>query len=114
MANMVIRAFILMVMGAQTVTAQDVIGTLKSRVVARVSEVPGATVGVVFAEVGGSAAFSVNADSVFHAASTMKVPVMIEYFRGIDAGRIKPDQDLLLGTSFKSIVDGSAYSLDAG
>ena len=39
---------------------------------------------------------------------------MIEYFRAIDAGRIKPDQDLLLGTEFKSIVDGSPYSLDAG
>ena len=114
MANMVMRAFILMVMGAQTVTAQDVIGTLRSRVVARVSEVQGATVGVAFAEVGGSSAFSVSADSVFHAASTMKVPVMIEYFRSIDAGSIRPDQDLLLGTSFKSIVDGSPYSLDAG
>ena len=114
MANMVIRAFILMVMGAQTVTAQDVIGTLRSRVVARIGEVQGATVGVVFAEVGDHAAFSVNADSVFHAASTMKVPVMIEYFRGLDAGRIRPDQDLLLGTGFKSIVDGSPYSLDAG
>ena len=114
MANMVIRVFFAMLMGAQTVTAQDPIGTLKTRVVSRISEVQGATVGVVFDEVGGRAAFSLNADSVFHAASTMKVPVMIEYFRALDAGRIKPDQDLLLGTTFKSIVDGSPYSLDAG
>jgi beta-lactamase class A len=114
MANMVILVFFAMLIGAQTVTAQDPIGTLKTRVVSRISEVQGATVGVAFAEVGGNAAFSVNADSVFHAASTMKVPVMIEYFRALDAGRIQADQDLLLGTTFKSIVDGSPYALDAG
>lgn len=113
---MVIRVFFAMLMGAQTVTAQDPIATLKTRVASRISEVQGggATVGVVFAEVGGGAAFSLNADSVFHAASTMKVPVMIEYFRALDASRITPDQDLLLGTTFTSIVDGSPYSLDAG
>src|SRR5687768_1655436 len=114
MANMVIRAFLLMLMTAQTVRAQDPIATLKAKVVARVNDLQRATVGVVFAEAGGGAAFSINPDSVFHAASTMKVPVMIEYFRGIDAGHIKRDQDLLLGTTFKSIVDGSPYSLDAG
>lgn len=111
---MVIRAFFAMLIGAQTVTAQDPVARLRERVVERVSEVQGSTVGVVFREVGGGAAFFLNADSVFHAASTMKVPVMIEYFRGIDAGRLKRNQDLLLGTEFKSIVDGSPYSLDAG
>jgi beta-lactamase class A len=114
MANMVIRAFFLMLMTAQSVSAQNPIATLKSRVVSRVSEIQRATVAVVFAEVGGGAAFSLNPDTVFHAASTMKVPVMIEYFRGIDAGRLTRDQDLLLGTRFKSIVDGSPYALDAG
>ena len=114
MAGMVIRALFAMLITAQTITAQDHAAVLSERVVARVSEVPGATVGVVFAEVGGGAAIYLNPDSVFHAASTMKVPVMIEYFRGIDAGRIKRNQDLLLGTGFKSIVDGSPYSLDAG
>ena len=113
MAGMVIRAVLAMLVGAQTVAAQDTAALLRERVVARVNEVPGATVGVVFMEVGGGAAIFLNPDSVFHAASTMKVPVMIEYFRGIDAGRIRRDQDLLLGTEFRSIVDGSPYSLDA-
>ena len=45
MANMVIRVFFAMLMGAQTVTAQDPIGTLKTRVASRISEVQGATVG---------------------------------------------------------------------
>ncbi len=111
---MVIRAFFAMLIGAQSVTAQDPIASLRERVASRVAEVTGATVGVFFAEVGGGAQFSLNPDSVFHAASTMKVPVMIEYFRGVDAGRVRRDQTLLLGTTFKSIVDGSEYQLDAG
>lgn len=114
MANMVIRALFAMLIGAQTVMAQDHVAALRDRVASRIAEVPGAVVGVVFAEVGGGAAFWINPDTIFHAASTMKVPVMIEYFRGIDAGRIKRNQELLLGTTFKSIVDGSPYELDAG
>ena len=114
MAFMVTRVFFAMLIGAQTVTAQDPGAVLRERVMTRISEVPGATVGVVFAEVGGGTAVYVNPDSVFHAASTMKVPVLIEYFRAIDAGRIRRDEDLLLDTVFKSIVDGSPYALDAG
>lgn len=114
MANMVIRVLLLMLMAAQTVGAQDPVATLAASVASRVNELQRATVAVVFAEVGGGAAFSINPDSVFHAASTMKVPVMIEYFRAIDAGRLTREQDLLLGTRFRSIVDGSPYALDAG
>jgi len=114
MAFMVTRVFFAMLIGAQTVTAQDPGAVLRERVMTRISEVPGATVGVVFAEVGGGTAVYVNPDSVFHAASTMKVPVLIEYFRAIDAGRIRRDDELLLDTVFKSIVDGSPYALDAG
>ena len=114
MANMVMRALLLMVMAAQSVSAQDPAASLRERVVGRVAQVPGATVGVVLVDLEGGAGFSINPDSVFHAASTMKVPVMIEYFRAIDAGRIAKDQELLLGTEFRSIVDGSPYSLDAG
>lgn len=111
---MVIRALLVMMIGAQTAVAQDPMIALRQRILDRIAAVPGATVGVVFAEVGGAAGIWINADSVFHAASTMKVPVMIEYFRAIDAGRGRRDQTLLLGTEFKSIVDGSPYTLDAG
>jgi beta-lactamase class A len=104
MALMVIRAVLAVLIGAQTVPAQDPALALRERVLARIAEVPGATVAVHVAEVGGGRTIAINPDSVFHAASTMKVPVMIEYFRGIDAGRI---------TTFKSIVDGSTYQLDA-
>lgn len=97
-----------------TAQAQDASQMLRERIVQRIAQVPGATVGVVFEDVGGGALVHVNPDSVFHAASTMKVPVLIEYFRAIDAGRLRADQDLLLVNSFASIVDRSPYSLNAG
>jgi len=53
----------------------------------------------------------VNADVVMHAASTMKVPVMIEAFRRADTGELPLDREVVLRNEFKSIVDGSPYSL---
>jgi len=55
----------------------------------------------------------VNAAVDFHAASTMKIPVMLEVLRSAEAGRLGLDQQILLVNRFHSIVDGSPYSLDA-
>ena len=48
-----------------------------------------------------------------HAASTMKVPVMIELFRQADAGTLSLDDEILVTDTFRSIVDGSPYALSA-
>lgn len=53
----------------------------------------------------------IDAQKVFHAASTMKVPVMIEAFRQADAGRFSLDDPIPVVNTFKSIVDGSPYSM---
>ena len=73
----------------------------------------GATsVGIYYEDFAGKI-FVYNADKVFHAASTMKVPVMMEVFRQVEAGRLKLDQPVLVKNEFRSIVDGSAYALSA-
>lgn len=54
----------------------------------------------------------VNADVMMHPASTMKVPVMMEVFRQADAGLFSLDDRLPIFNSFKSIVDGSEFSLE--
>ena len=87
---------------------------LEGRLQRRISALPGAVVGIAYHDLHTRDTLHINADSVFHAASTMKVPVMIELFRAFDAGRLRPDQRIVLGNQFKSIVDGSPYSLDAG
>jgi len=53
-----------------------------------------------------------NAHERFHAASTMKTPVMIEIYKKVKEGKLSLDQPILVKTEFKSIVDGSAYSMD--
>ncbi|MDU8887228.1 serine hydrolase [Yeosuana sp. MJ-SS3] len=54
----------------------------------------------------------INANETFHAASTMKVPVMIELFKQQEEGTINLNDSILLINEFKSIVDGSPYRMD--
>jgi beta-lactamase class A len=74
----------------------------------------GAEVAVAFRTLDGSHELLIDADKSFHAASTMKVPVMIELFRQADVGRLKLDDALLIRNEFHSIVDGSLYKLSEG
>jgi beta-lactamase class A len=55
----------------------------------------------------------INPDMRFHAASTMKVPVMIEAYRQADAGRLRLGDKVRVTNTFTSILDGSPYQLSA-
>ncbi len=74
----------------------------------------GAEIGVAFQMLDGSQELFLYADQPFHAASTMKIPVMIELFAQVHAGKISLDDPLQIKNEFKSLVDGSPYTLDAG
>jgi len=80
----------------------------------------GADVAVAFRTLDGPAGapprleLLIQPDAEFHAASTMKVPVMIELFRQARAGLAKLDEPLLVKNEFASIVDGSPYALGVG
>jgi len=49
---------------------------------------------------------------MFHAASTMKTPVMIELFKQAASGRFSLDDSVLVKNEFRSIVDSSFYKMD--
>ena len=49
----------------------------------------------------------------FHAASTMKTPVMIEVYKQVAQRKMVLSDSITITTEFKSIVDGSSYSLHA-
>ena len=70
-----------------------------------------ATVAVSVLDPSLGVAFHRNEHRLFHAASTMKVPVMIELFRQVEAGRMSLDDELILRNSFRSIVDSSEYAI---
>ncbi len=96
--------------GAAMAGAQE---TLRDAITARVAASPEATVAVSFSDLESGESLGINADTVFHAASTMKIPVMIEVLRRAQEGAFSLDQGILLVNQFASIVDGSPYPLDA-
>jgi beta-lactamase class A len=61
----------------------------------------------------GGGALDVAPDSVFHAASTMKQPVLIEVVRRAERGGPALDDAVPLVNRFASAADGSPYALDA-
>lgn len=86
--------------------------SVRQRIEARIAQVPGAVVSVAIHDLGAGRQLSIDGERVFHAASTMKVPVLIDLLREVDAGRLSLDQPLLLVNAFHSIVDRSPYALD--
>jgi beta-lactamase class A len=83
---------------------------VENKIAERMEEFGATTVGVYFEDPEGDV-FSLNSDIVFHAASTMKVPVMMEIFRKVEQGKLKLDQPVVVKNEFASIMDGSTYSL---
>jgi beta-lactamase class A len=72
----------------------------------------GAEVSVAYRSRDGSEEWWHEADRVFHAASTMKVAVMVELFRQAEAGLLKLSDEIPVRNEFKSVVDGSTYSME--
>jgi beta-lactamase class A len=87
--------------------------SLRARIERRIADVPGATAGIAFRDLTRGDTLYVGADERFHAASTMKVPVMIELFRQIERGQMSLSQRITLKNEFASIMDGAPYSLSA-
>ncbi|MCK9409130.1 MAG: serine hydrolase [Bacteriovoracaceae bacterium] len=67
---------------------------------------------LVFSDLQTGEKFFLNEREQFHAASTMKTPVMIEVFRQAATGSISLDDSITVKNSFQSIIDGSDFSLD--
>jgi beta-lactamase class A len=92
------------------VTVQAADTSLPARVAARIAT-SGARVGVYFRDLSRGDSLLAGAHLRFHAASTMKVPVMIELYRDRDAGRLSLDDSIPVTNVFRSIVDTSTYTL---
>jgi beta-lactamase class A len=71
------------------------------------------TVGVYFRDLASGDSLLFDADARMHAASMMKVPVLIQLFRDHEAGRLRLDDSLKITKTFRSIVDSSTFDLDA-
>ncbi|HET7258304.1 MAG TPA: serine hydrolase [Candidatus Acidoferrum sp.] len=110
------QAFLLMLLasvGTAPVRGQDAkLSSATAKIQERIQK-SGADVGVAFRTLDGKSEWFFHADDAFHAASTMKVPVLIELFHQVREGKLKLDDPLLIKNEFHSLVDGSIYKLDA-
>jgi beta-lactamase class A len=72
----------------------------------------GAEVALAFETLDGRARWLLRADEPFHAASTMKVAVLIELYKERREGRLRLEDELPVRNEFRSLADGSSYALD--
>jgi beta-lactamase class A len=72
-----------------------------------------AVFGIAYKNLSTGETFFHNERNYFHAASTMKTPVLIEIFKQAKEGRFSISDRIALKNSFTSIADGSSYTLDS-
>jgi beta-lactamase class A len=85
---------------------------LERAVLQRLAGEPG-DYGIVVIDIETGRTFGVNESLVVHAASTMKVPVLLELYRSAAAGEVRLDGDVAVRNRFRSIADTAHYySLD--
>jgi len=68
--------------------------------------------GIAFYDAETSLQWSYNADALFHAASTMKLAVLLAVFRQFTRGELAPDEPVHVRNKFLSIHDREPYMLD--
>ena len=105
----IVLAVVLLCAGIVNVSAAADVKPLAERLKDAVAE-SGAEVSVAFRDLESMDYFSVNPVEM-HAASLMKVPVMIEVFRQAEHGKYSLDKKIIVKNEFTSIADGSPYSL---
>lgn len=88
-------------------------GDLKKKIEELVRASGAESVGVAFRDLSSGTEILINADASFHAASTMKVPVMMEIYRQAAAGKFSLDDFIPIKNDFVSIADGTRYSISA-
>ena len=69
-------------------------------------------VAIAYRNLGTGAVYLHHEDVPFHAASTMKLPVMMALFQAVDAGEMRLSEPFAVRNQFQSLVDGSPFALD--
>lgn len=85
--------------------------SVKNQITERLSQEPG-VFAVAFKDLSTGGEILINATDRFHAASTMKTPVMIEVYKQAAEGKFSLDDSVIIRNEFKSIVDSSLFSLN--
>jgi beta-lactamase class A len=93
-------------------TSRPPVEKLKEQIIAELGKQEG-VYAVAFKDLQTNEELLILENERFHAASTMKTPVMIEVFRQANHGKFSLEDSIVIKNEFKSIVDGSSFSLDS-
>ncbi len=88
------------------------LGLLRDELAGRIARAPATMVGLYYHNLTRPDSILIGANLRLHAASTMKVPVMIQIFRDADAGLLRLDDSLPVHATFPSLLDGSPFDVD--
>jgi len=84
---------------------------LKAHIVQKLAAQQG-TFAVAFKDLTSGEEIFINEHELFHAASTMKTPVMVEVYKQAAEGKFSVKDSILIKNEFTSILDGSTFSID--
>jgi len=93
----------------KTITSKQ----LRNTIQAEFGKYPQAAFAIAYLDIETGDKFTINERESFHAASTMKTPVLVETYKQAAEGKFSLDDSLLVHNSFKSIVDGSIFAVDS-
>lgn len=105
-------ALILSLLFPRIVFGVDTTG-MRREIAAVLSQQPQASFAIAFRDLSTGVSFFVNEHASFHAASTMKTPVLIEAFKLIAEHKLSLQEPILIHLDFMSIADSSRYILDS-
>ena len=86
---------------------------MRKEILAEFAKQPTGTFAVAFKNLSTGQEFLMNAHESFHAASTMKTPILIETFKQAAEHKFSLNDSILIENKFTSIVDGSTFSVDS-
>lgn len=110
--ELIIVGLLLTVLGCSSSKHQKDIEGLKMEILDHIKLIDG-EVAVAFQDLSiNTGTILINVNEKFHAASTIKIPVMIELYKQASQGKFNLSDSIMVINEFKSIVDGSTYSMD--
>ncbi len=87
--------------------------SLRGRVLRIAREAGAEAVAVAYHDYETRTEWSYNGDAWFHAASTMKVPVLIALYAAMAEGRLQPESRVHVRNRFLSVADGEPFRIEA-
>jgi beta-lactamase class A len=90
----------------------DVSSTLKEELERLAAERKARAIAVALHDIESGLRFSLQGDRWFHAASTIKVAVLLAVFHAADEGRLRLDDSLHVRNRFIGVADGSPFHLN--